>query len=235
MNGAARSELWDWGYAREALPALLDGLVVTLEATVLAFAFALVVGLLWAVLRRSERRAVRGTARWIVEAVRSTPLLVQLYFIFYVFPEIGLVLSPLVAGVLGLGLHYSAYVAEVYRSGIDGVPRGQWEAARALNLTRGQTFRRIVLPQAIPPTIPALGNRLIAIFKDSPLLAVITVTELLRQAKLLGAEHFRYLEPMTLVGLIFLVLSLASSRLVRRVERWTGGLGWAPAQRGTTP
>lgn len=235
MNGAARSEIWDWEYAREALPALLEGLVVTLQATALAFVFALVVGMVWAILRRSERRAVRGTARWIVEAVRSTPLLIQLYFIFYVFPEAGLVLSPLVAGVLGLGLHYSAYVAEVYRSGIDGVPRGQWEAARALNLTRGQTFRRIVLPQAIPPTLPALGNRLIAIFKDSPLLAVITVTELLRQAKLLGAEHFRYLEPMTLVGAIFLVLSLASSRLVRQVERWTGRLGWAPAEGGTTP
>ena len=96
MNGAAAG-IWDWSYAREALPALLDGLAVTLEATALAFAFALVVGMVWAVMRRSERRAVRGTARWIVEAVRSTPLLVQLYFIFYVFPEMGLVLSPLVA------------------------------------------------------------------------------------------------------------------------------------------
>jgi len=164
---------------------------------------------------------VRQAVRWLVELVRSTPLLVQLYFVFYVFPEAGVVLSPLVAGVLGLGLHYSAYTAEVYRSGIDAVPRGQWEAATALNLSRGQTFWRIVLPQAIPPVIPALGNRLIAIFKDTPLLAVITVNELLQQAKLLGAESFRYLEPLTLVGAIFLVLSLASSRLVRRAEVWS--------------
>jgi polar amino acid transport system permease protein len=213
--------LWDWGYAWKVLPTLLDGLRVTLLATVYGFVLALVVGLLWAVLRRSENVFVRQCARWIVEFVRSTPLLVQLYFVFYVFPEMGVVLSPLVAGVLGLGLHYSAYTAEVYRSGIDAVPRGQWEAATALNLSRSQTFWRIVLPQAIPPVIPALGNRLIAIFKDTPLLAVITVSELLQQAKLLGAESFRYLEPLTLVGAIFLVLSLASSRLVRRAEVWS--------------
>lgn len=217
MNGG----LWDWGYAWEVLPTLLEGLRVTLLATVYGFAFALTVGLLWAVLRRAANPVVRQGTRWLVEFVRSTPLLVQLYFVFYVFPELGVVLSPLVAGVLGLGLHYSAYTAEVYRSGIDAVPRGQWEAATALGLGRAQTFWRIVLPQAIPPVIPALGNRLIAIFKDTPLLAVITVSELLQQAKLLGAERFRYLEPLTLVGAIFLVLSLASSRLVRRAEVWS--------------
>lgn len=217
MNGG----LWDWSYAIEVLPVLLEGLGVTLRATLYGFLFALVAGLAWALLRRSGSRWVRGAAFWSLELVRSTPLLVQLYFLFYVFPELGVVLSPLVAGVLGLGLHYSAYTAEIYRSGIDGVPRGQWEAATALNLTRRQAFWRIVLPQAVPPVVPALGNRLIAMFKETPLLSVITVTELLQRAKLLGAESFRYLEPLTLVGAIFLVLSLASSRLVRRVEVWS--------------
>jgi polar amino acid transport system permease protein len=177
--------------------------------------------LVWALLRRSGNRLVRGATFWTLELVRSTPLLVQLYFLFYVVPEMGLVLSPLVAGVLGLGLHYSAYTAEIYRSGIDGVPRGQWEAATALSLTRRQTFWRIVLPQAVPPVVPALGNRLIALFKETPLLSVITVTEMLQRAKLSGAESFRYLEPLTIVGAIFLVLSLLSSRLVRRVEVWS--------------
>lgn len=217
MNGG----LWDWSYAREVLPVLLEGLGVTLQATVYGFLLALAAGLGWTLLRRSGSRWVREPVFWILELVRSTPLLVQLYFLFYVFPEIGVVLSPLVAGVLGLGLHYSAYTAEIYRSGIEGVPRGQWEAATALNLNRAQTFWRIVLPQAIPPVIPALGNRLIAMFKETPLLSVITVTELLQRAKLLGAESFRYLEPLTLVGAIFLVLSLAASRLVRRVEVWS--------------
>ncbi len=209
---------WHWAYALEVLPRLLRGLLVTLEATAAGFAFALVAGLLWALLRRSGHRLVSVPVAWLVEVVRSTPLLVQLYFVFYVFPRMGVVLSPLTAGILGLGLHYSAYTSEIYRSGIEGVPRGQWEAARALNFSRLETFTRVVLPQAIPPILPALGNRLIAIFKDTPLLAVITVTEMLQEAKLAGAESFRYLEPLTLVGAIFLVLSLASSRLVRRLE-----------------
>ena len=213
--------IWDWSYALEVVPALLEGLIVTLEATLLSFAFAMVAGLVWVVMRRFGNLPVRLTGRWIVEFVRSTPLLVQLYFLFYIFPEFGVALDPLPAGVLGLGLHYSAYLAEVYRSGIDSVPRGQWEAATALDLTRPQIFWHIILPQAIPPILPALGNRLIAIFKDSPLLAVITVTEMLQQAKLLGAESFRYLEPLTLVGAVFLILSLAASRLVRRVEMWS--------------
>lgn len=213
--------IWDWSYTWRILPTLLRGLVVTLEATFLGFAFALVVGLLWAVLRRGAKGPLRTGVVWLVEFLRSTPLLVQLFFLYYVLPQWGLVLSPLVAGVLGLGLHYSAYTAEVYRSGIDAVPRGQWDAATALGFTRLATFWRIVLPQAVPPIIPALGNRLIALFKDSPLLAVITVTELLQQAKLVGAESFRYLEPLTLVGLIFLVLSLISSRFVRWMEVWS--------------
>jgi polar amino acid transport system permease protein len=213
--------LWSWEHAREVLPVLMKGLGVTVQATVYGFVLALVLGLVWALLRRSGNRLVRGATFWTLELVRSTPLLVQLYFLFYVVPEMGLVLSPLVAGVLGLGLHYSAYTAEIYRSGIDGVPRGQWEAATALSLTRRQTFWRIVLPQAFPPVVPALGNRLIALFKETPLLSVITVTEMLQRAKLSGAESFRYLEPLTIVGAIFLVLSLLSSRLVRRVEVWS--------------
>lgn len=213
--------MWDWSYTREVIPTLLSGLWVTLQATVGGFALALVVGLGWAAMRRFGNRPVRLTARWIVEFVRSTPLLVQLYFLFYIFPHFGVALPPLLAGVLGLGLHYSAYAAEIYRSGIDGVPRGQWQAATALNLTRRQSFWHVILPQAIPPIVPALGNRLIAIFKDTPLLAVITVAEMLQRAKLLGAESFRYLEPLTLVGVIFLILSLISSRLVRRLEVWS--------------
>jgi polar amino acid transport system permease protein len=120
--------------------------------------------------------------------------------------------------VAALGLHYSAYTSEVYRAGIDSVPRGQWEAAIALNLSPYRTFRSIILPQAIPPILPALGNYLVAMFKDTPLLAAITVNELLQSAKLIGAERFRYLEPLTMVGLLFLVASLASAHFIRILE-----------------
>jgi polar amino acid transport system permease protein len=154
-----------------------------------------------------------------VEFIRSTPLLVQIFFLFYVLPEAGVRLSPLAAGVLALGVHYAAYCSEVYRAGLESVPKGQWEAAHALNLGRSRTMRSIILPQALPPVLPALGNYVVAMFKDTPLLSAITVVELLQTAKLLGAESFRYVEPLTLVGALFLVLSLASAAVIRMAER----------------
>ena len=155
---------------------------------------------------------------WWVEFVRSTPLLIQIYFLFYVLPNFGLTWSPFVTGALALGLHYSAYTAEVYGAGIDNVPKGQWEAAMALNLNRFDTFKSIILPQAIPPMIPALGNYLVAMFKETPILAAITVNELLQTSKLIGAETFRYLEPLTMVGVLFLAASLVSARFVEKLE-----------------
>lgn len=220
---------FDFDFAWEILPDLGSALVVTVEATLGGMVLALGLGLVWAVLRRSRRGWVSRPAGLVVEFVRSTPLLVQIYFLFYVLPETGLALSPLTTGVLALGLHYSAYAAEVYRAGIDSVPRGQWEAATALGFSRAHTWRTVVLPQAIPPVIPALGNYLVAMFKDTPLLAAITVLELLQTAKLIGAETFRYLEPLTLVGVMFLVLSLLSAAGIRRAEAWSARRTGAPA------
>ena len=210
--------MFDWTFALDILPNLLRAFVVTVEATLLGMGIAVVVGLLWALLRRSQNRALSWSVTWWVEFVRSTPLLIQVYFLFYVLPDFGLTLSPFITGALALGLHYSAYTAEVYRAGIDNVPKGQWEAAMALSLNRFDTFKSIILPQAIPPMIPALGNYLIAMFKETPILAAITVNELLQTSKLIGADTFRYLEPLTMVGVLFLAASLVSARFVEKLE-----------------
>ena len=210
--------MFDWKFALDILPNLLRAFVVTVEATLLGMGIAVVVGLLWALLRRSQNRALSWSVTWWVEFVRSTPLLIQIYFLFYVLPNFGLTWSPFVTGALALGLHYSAYTAEVYRAGMDNVPKGQWEAAMALNLNRFDTFKSIILPQAIPPMIPALGNYLVAMFKETPILAAITVNELLQTSKLIGAETFRYLEPLTMVGVLFLAASLVSARFVEKLE-----------------
>ncbi|MGE8682521.1 MAG: ectoine/hydroxyectoine ABC transporter permease subunit EhuD, partial [Achromobacter marplatensis] len=155
---------------------------------------------------------------FVIEFVRSTPLLVQMYFLFSVLPLTGAQMSPLTTGIVALGLHYAAYCAEVYRAGIEAVPRGQWEAATALNMSRWRTAIGVVLPQAIPPVVPALGNYLVAMFKDTPLLSAITVVELLQQSKMIGSATFRYTEPLTLVGLLFLALSLVAAWGVRGLE-----------------
>ncbi len=214
---------WDWHFVWRTLPQLVDALCVTLQATALGMLLAATLGLFWAVARRSAARLVSWPAAAVVEFIRSTPLLVQLYFLYYVFPSLGVTLSAMAAGVIGLGVHYSSYTAEVYRAGLEGVPRGQWEAATALNLSKWDTLRRVVLPQAIPPVLPALGNYLVAMFKETPLLSAITVVELVHVAKdEIGAETFKYLEPLTLVGVIFLVLSLLSAAMIRYVEaKWT--------------
>ena len=213
---------WDWEFVRQIMPILLDGVKITILATILGSALAAVVGLAIALLRRSPNRIVSRSVGFAAEFIRGTPLLVQLYFIFFVLPDVGILLPPLVAGVIGLGLHYGTYAAEVYRAGIDNVPRGQWEAAKACNLTARQTWTRIILPQAIPPMIPALANYFIAMFKETPLLSAITVLELMNQAKSVASSYYRYIEPMTLVGAFFLVISLFSVFLLRWLERRYG-------------
>ncbi|GAA4495242.1 ectoine/hydroxyectoine ABC transporter permease subunit EhuD [Actinoallomurus oryzae] len=210
--------IWDWHFAGKILPDLLRGLVVTIEATLLGYAVALVLGLLWAVLRRSPSRILNQVVRWVVEFIRSTPLLVQLFFLFFALPSIGLTFSALVTGVIGLGVHYSSYTSEVYRAGIADVPVGQWEATTALNLPRRRVWFGVVLPQAVRKVIPTLGNYLIAMFKDSPLLLAITVPEMLHSAYEVGAKSLRFLEPMTIVGVLFVIVSVLSSLLLRRLE-----------------
>ncbi len=210
--------IWSWEFALDVLPDLLGAFVVTMEATVAGFAVAAVAGLGWALLRMVPVRPLARAAFLFVDFVRSTPLLIQIYFLYFVLPEYGVALAPMTIGILAIGLHYSAYTAEVYRAGIEAVPRGQWEAARALNLPTSAIWLRIVLPQAVRPTVPVLGNYFIAMFKDTPLLAAITVMEMLQTAKLIGAESFRYLEPLTITGVIFLVVSLVASYGVRKLE-----------------
>ncbi|MBC6460495.1 ectoine/hydroxyectoine ABC transporter permease subunit EhuD [Actinomadura sp. HBU206391] len=214
--------MWSWSYVQEILPTLLRGLLVTVEATVLGYALALVLGLAIAVLRHSAGRVTGQVLRWAVEFVRSTPLLVQLFFLFYVLPGFGITLGALATGVIGLGVHYATYTSEVYRSGIESVPRGQWEAATALSLPSRRVWTGVVLPQAVPKVIPALGNYVIAMFKDTPLLLGITVLEMLGSAYKAGSESYRMLEPVTLVGLLFVAVSVLAGLLVRRLERRYG-------------
>ncbi|WP_223479409.1 ectoine/hydroxyectoine ABC transporter permease subunit EhuD [Oricola indica] len=210
---------WDWAVAAEVFPRLMAGLVVTVQATFVGAALAYALGLVLAILKMSENRAVRWTVYWLSEFIRRTPLLVQLYFLFYVLPDLGLFLSPFLAGVIGLGLHFSTYTSEVFRAGIENVPKGQWEAAKSLNYTMAQTWTRVVLPQSIPPMIPPLANYLITMFKETPLLAAITVVELFNAANIYSNSYYKYLEPMTLVGALFLLVSIPSAYAAMWLEQ----------------
>ncbi|MGV3553372.1 ectoine/hydroxyectoine ABC transporter permease subunit EhuD [Rhizobium sp.] len=210
---------WSWDFAIEILPALWRGLVMTIEITIASFGLAMVIGLLFAIAKMSSSATLRVGTYCFTEAIRRTPLLVQLYFLFYVLPDLGVVLSPFIAGVIGLGIHYATYIAEVYRAGILNVPKGQWEASKSCNLTLWQTWTRIVLPQAIPPMVAPLGNFAVGMFKATPILSAITVMDLMGEALNEANFSYRYLEPIALVAAGFLVLSLISAFFIGLIEK----------------
>ncbi|WP_435120187.1 ectoine/hydroxyectoine ABC transporter permease subunit EhuD [Amycolatopsis thermoflava] len=216
---------WNWDYFWESVPLLLEGLLVTLELTVLGSAVAYVLGLVFALVRRARIPVLSQLMYLFIEVVRSTPLLIQVFIVFYLlWPALDITPSAFVTGVIALGIHYATYTSEVYRAGIEAVPKGQWEAARALSLPRGRVWTGIILPQAVPRVVPALGNYMISMFKETPLLISIGVLDVLNRAKGQGAETFQVIEPYTLAGILFLLISYPSSILVRRLERRVGQL-----------
>lgn len=218
---------FDWDYAFGIMPKLLDGLLTALIATVIGYVVALVLGLVFALARRSGQKWISVPVGFLVEFVRGTPLLIQLFFLFFVLPQLGLALSPLAAGIIGLGLHYATYTSEVYRAGIEGVPSGQWDAAVALHLPRRRVWTSVILPQAVPRSIPALTNYSIALFKDVPQLVAITVAEPFTVGREIIAETFRPFEPITMAGLLYLAVALVLSFLGRIVERRYKGMATA--------
>lgn len=213
--------IWNWEFAFEALPILLRGFVNTLIATVIGTVIAAVLGLIIAVAIRSLPRWINWLVRLIVAFIRNTPLIMQLIFIYFVFAGIpGLVDIPaLVVGIIVIGVHYSTYMSESYRAGIDSVPPGQHEAATALSLPPVRKFTAVVLPQALRATVPSLGNYAVAMFKDTPFLFAIFVVELVTSAQQFGAAKFAYTEAFTLAGLIFLAASYPTSLLIQRLDK----------------
>ncbi|MFO1149920.1 MAG: ectoine/hydroxyectoine ABC transporter permease subunit EhuD [Alsobacter sp.] len=212
----------------DILPRLLAATVVTLKATAAGFVLALLCGGVMVALMRMPSRLAARSARVVMEFFRATPLLAQLYFLFFVLPGVGIVLSPFATGAIALGLHYGAYAAEAYRAGLESVPKGQWEAARSLNFSRWRTYLSVILPQALPPIIPSIGNIFIGMLKDTAVLSAVTVTELMFVANEIGSETFQYTEPVTMAAIIYLVLSLCATALVAVVDRRLR-LGEAPA------
>src|SRR5699024_3549987 len=214
----------EWDVFVDAFPYVMEGFKLTVILTIVCYIFALIVGFVWVFLRRIPIRFISWLITWIMEFIRSTPPLVQLFFLYYgltVLPGVGVSLSAFTCAVIGLGLHFSTYIGEVYRSGIESVDQGQWEASTALHLSTWQKWTKVILPQAIPPTIPMLGNYFIILFTEVPLASTVGVIEILAKAESYGAKHFKYLEALTIVALIFLVLSYPSSLFFNYLEKRT--------------
>ena len=210
---------WRWDFAFEILPKMLWATLNTIMAAGIGYSIAVIVGLIFLIGQRTPYKFINMIVREIIEFIRSTPLLIQLFFLYFVGPQFGIILSAWVTAMITIGLHFGTYLSEVYRGALEGVPKTQWEACRALNFTTSYTYRKIVLPQAFPIAIPGMGNYLVGIFKDTPLLSTIGVAELFHAATSVGGEHYRYLEPYSMVGIIFLILSVPAAMGIRKLER----------------
>jgi polar amino acid transport system permease protein len=214
---------WDMSYAVDIFPDILEAFLrYTLVITILGSVVAAVVGLLFAIIRFLHIPVLAPLVTAFLEFVRSTPIPVQLFFLFYVLPEYGLTWDAEIIGVLCLGLHYACYYAEVYRAGIDAVPKGQWEACTALSIPQRYVWQRVVLPQALRNVLPSLGNYVISMFKETPFLVLISVPEMVTEAQGIGARNFDYVEPLTIAGLIFLAASYPAAVALRRLEKRLG-------------
>jgi ectoine/hydroxyectoine ABC transporter permease protein EhuD len=203
----------------EILPYLLRGAITTVALTIVSMALALVGGLFVALMRLSRNVPLQWISGAYIEAIRGTPLLVQLFIIYYGLPQYGIRFDAFTAGVLGLSINYSAYLAEVYRSGILSVDRGQWEAGGSIGLSRGALLRYIILPQAVRIILPPIGNYFISMLKDSALVATIAVIELMRAAQLRVAITFRAMDIYLLVALIYFLMSYPCALLIRHMEK----------------
>lgn len=212
-------ELLNLDVVREYGGVFLHGLMITVMLTAIVIVLAGTFAIPVAVARLSKLRLVRWPVDAYVEFMRATPLILQLIYLYYVLPGWGVRLDPFTTAVIGLTLNYAAYMSEVYRSGIQSVPRGQREAAESLGLRRLAILRYIILPQAIRMVLPALGNYLIALFKDTALASVVTVQELMFSGQIIAARDYQYFTVYTVTAILYFVVSYPSALLVRRLDR----------------
>jgi polar amino acid transport system permease protein len=203
-------------------PFIVGGATLTIVLSVVSITFATLLALIGAFGRLSANPFLNGIASLYVSLVRGTPLIVQIYFIYLALPQVGIVLSAVPAGIIALSFNYGAYLTEVFRAGIQAVPRGQREAAQSLGMPEGLVMRRIVLPQAFRIVIPPIGNDFIAMMKDSSLVSILAVEELLFRAQLVGRQNFRSLEALVIAAAVYWILTMLFSTFQERLERQMG-------------
>jgi polar amino acid transport system permease protein len=208
--------------AIEFLPILLKGAVVTIEITFCSFVLSTILGLALALMRVSANKVLSNTAATVINVIRGLPIIVQLFYIYFVLPDLGIQLSAFQAGFIGLGIAYSAYQAENFRAGIEAVDHGQIEAAQSIGMRGAMIMRRVILPQAFRIALPPYGNTLVMMLKDSSLASTITVAEMTRAGQLIASSTFQNMTVFTLVALLYLALSLPLVYGLRRLERRLG-------------
>src|ERR1700758_5257999 len=210
------------GDAAEFLPILMHGVALTIIVTLGSLLLSTLLGLVWALMRVSGIAPLSWASAAIINLIRGIPIIVLLFYLYFVMPDLGVTLTALQAAIIGLGIAYSAYQAENFRAGIEAIDRGQIEAAQAIGMGGGLTMRRVVLPQAVRIVLPPYGNTMIMMLKDSSQASTITVAELALQGKLIASSTFKNTSVFTLVALMYLTMSIPLILLVRHFEKKAG-------------
>src|ERR1700675_201720 len=205
--------------ATEFLPILLQGVWLTIVVTIGSLLLSTILGLVWAMMRVSGLRALSGLSAGLINVIRGIPIIVLLFYLYFVMPDFGITLTALQAAILGLGIAYSAYQAENFRAGIEAIDKGQIEAAQTIGMGWWLTMRRVVLPQAVRIVLPPYGNIMIMLLKDSSQASTITVAELALQGKLIASSTFKNTNVFTLVALLYLAMSIPLILLVRHLAK----------------
>src|SRR4051794_37640098 len=234
---ASSMNLLDFDVVGQYWQVFLKGLGLTIFLTLVTMVLATALAIPLALGRLSQVRLVRWPANVFVEFMRATPLILQLIYIYYVLPSAGIKLDPLTAAITGLSLHYSAYLSEVFRGGIQSIQKGQSEAALSLGLSRWLAFRKVILPQATRVVLPTLGNYLISLFKDTSLASVVTVQELMFSGQIIAARNFQYFTIYTVTAILYFAVCYPSGLAVRGLEEYTrrGFVDKTPNAKGAPP
>jgi polar amino acid transport system permease protein len=198
---------------------LLKGAVTTIQASLLAVSFGTILGILVGAVRVMPLKWVRSLAATYIYVIRGTPLLIQLFLIYFGLPSLGLNLSAFTAGIIGLSINSSGYVGEIVRGGIEAIPQGQWEASQVLGLSYFQTMRFIILPQALRSMLPAIGNEFVTLIKESSLLSTLAITELTMVGQQVRSVTYASFETFIMVGIIYLVMTSTTSMALQYVEK----------------
>ncbi|WP_342048589.1 amino acid ABC transporter permease [Bacillus sp. OTU530] len=208
-----------WSNVVVFAPKLLEGTVLTVQLTIISLILSLIIGLLVALGKITDNKIINKICNVYISIIRGTPLLVQLMYVYFVFPDLGISLTAFQAAIVALSINESAYLAEVFRAGIQSIPKGQMEAAKAIGMDYSLSMRRVILPQAIRNVIPAIGNSAIVLIKNSSLAAVITVSELMHRANLLAASTYQNIQIFTMVAIVYWILHYPLAMLVNYLEK----------------
>lgn len=198
-----------------------DGILITFEVTVMSIMLALVIGLFTGLGRIAKNPIINGIASLYVEVIRGIPLLVQLFYIYFALGRI-IQMPPMTSAVLAMAVCYGAYMGEIFRAGIQSIPKGQTEAARSLGMSTAQSMYHIILPQAFKTILPPVGNEFVALLKDSSLVSILAVSDLLRRGREYASQSFAYFETYTMVALVYLIITLFFSKLISIMEERIG-------------